>query len=61
MLQRLKTGSGGRRSRKILTGSGEFYCVEMEEPNDREYKVFVDAETLLVIDRPALPEDELRG
>lgn len=46
---------------KILTADGVFYCVEMEEPNDREHKVFVDAETLLVIDRPALPEDEFRG
>lgn len=46
---------------KILTAGGVFYCVEMEEPNDREHKVFVDAETLLVIDRPALPEDEFRG
>lgn len=56
-----KPGAVVEEVEKILTGSGEFYCVEMEEPNDREYKVFVDAETLLVIDHPALPEDELRG
>lgn len=43
------------------TASATYYCVEMEGRGDRDYKVFVEAETYQVIQRPSLPEDNIQG
>lgn len=45
---------------KIATAEGTYYCVELEL-GDRDYKVFVDAKTNQVVQRPTLPEDEIAG
>lgn len=45
---------------KITTAELTLYCVELEQ-NDRDYKVFVDAATYTVVNRPSLPEDEVQG
>lgn len=45
---------------KIATAELAFYCVEMEQ-GDRDYKVYVDAATFEVINRPSLPEDDVQG
>ena len=44
----------------VVTAELAFYCVEMEQ-GDRDYKVYVDAATFGVINRPSLPEDDVQG
>lgn len=46
---------------KVTTANITYYCVELEGQNDRDYKVFIDANTFQVIQRPTLPEDEIQG
>lgn len=45
---------------KITTADQIYYCVELEQ-GDRDYKVYIDAATNTVINRPSLPEDDVQG
>lgn len=53
-------GARIEEAEKIASAELTFYCVEMEQ-GDREYKVYVDAATFDVINRPSLPEDGMQG